>query len=376
MNTDQHYEAIVLGTGGVGSAALYHLSQRGLRVLGLDAHPAGHDRGSSHGETRIIRQAYFEHPDYVPLAVESYTEWAQLQSLTGGQLLDRTGLIQIGPDNGKVIAGVLKSAEQHGLDVEQWTRRQAYQRFPQFTMRDDWTAIFEAAGGVLHVEAAVKAHLSAAIANGAQWRQAVVQGWQSSNSTVTVRTADETLSTDRLIIAAGPWATEMIPSMSQHFHVLAKRMYWHSAATSMSRMNCAAYLFELPHGIFYGFPSIDGQTVKIAEHSGGDPIVATPDDYVPSTPSVDQSRVEDFVIECLPQVEAKSQRQEVCYYTMSPDDHFAVGWLPGESQVLIAAGMSGHGFKFTPVIGRALADLACNGHTDLPIGFLDPARWE
>jgi sarcosine oxidase len=181
------YDAIVLGTGGVGSAAAFHLARRGARVLGLDRFPGGHDRGSSHGRTRIIRQAYFEHADYVPLLRWAYELWAELESLADEQLFHRVALLQIGPPEGYVVGGVFSAAKQHGLAVDELTAAQSRARFPGFRVPDCMAGVFEPAAGYLRVERCVLAHLAAAKQQGAELRTGVtVQAWDVDGNRVCV----------------------------------------------------------------------------------------------------------------------------------------------------------------------------------------------
>jgi glycine/D-amino acid oxidase-like deaminating enzyme len=173
------YDVIVLGTGGVGSAAMFHLAKRGAKVLGLDRFPPGHDRGSSHGRTRIIRQAYFEHPDYVPLLKRAYDLWSDLSDGCGKQLYHEIGLLQIGPPDGQVIQGALRSAEQHNLSVQHLAADETQRRFPGFRLSDGWQAVYEQHAGYLGVENCVLAHLSEAQNHGAEQHTGVeVRGWK------------------------------------------------------------------------------------------------------------------------------------------------------------------------------------------------------
>ncbi len=373
---DNHFEAIVLGTGGVGSAALYELAKRGHRALGLDRHPPGHDRGSSHGQTRVIRQAYFEHPDYVPLAIAAYDLWSELEERHGRQLLWQTGLLQAGPADGLVISGVVKSSETHDLDVERFSATEAMKRFPQFKIPNGMEAVFEKAAGYLLVEDCVRANIAEAIKLDAVWKQESASAWYDKGDSVEVHTEAGSYSADKLIVAAGPWARTALPSIHQQLTVVAKHMHWFDAGAPMNQSErCPVYLFETNEGIHYGFPSLDGSTAKVAEHSGGilveDSVVAFPRDVDLD----DLQRVTRFTEACLPFIATDVRDSAVCFYTMSPDEHFLLGQHPNHNNVLIAAGLSGHGFKFTPVLGKALVDLAMAGTTKLPIEFLSPERF-
>src|SRR5437868_6972775 len=202
-----HYDVIVLGSGGVGSAAAYHLAKRGAKVLALDRYPGGHDRGSSHGRTRVIRQAYFEHPDYVPLLLRAYELWRELSERCGKQLYHEIGLLQVGPANGQVVPGVLAAARQHGLQVDHLSAHKTQARFPAFRVPDAWEAVFERKAGYLDVEQCVLSHLDQSQSLGAELHTGVtVVDWRVDDGSVIVQTDAGQFSAARLIVAAGSWA--------------------------------------------------------------------------------------------------------------------------------------------------------------------------
>lgn len=378
------YDVIVLGAGGVGSAAAFHAARRGLRTLALDRYPPGHDRGSSHGETRIIRQAYFEHPDYVPLLRRAYELWHELETLAGRRLFHQVGLLQVGPADGQVVAGVLESARRHALEVEAFDAREIPRRFPGFRARSDWRGVFERRAGYLLVEACVREHLQQAVRAGAELRTDVeALDWCETADGVQVRTAQGSWTASRLIVSAGPWAPAALrgPDRSSAvpvdfgLRVLRKHLYWFqpSSADYHERSGAPTFLYETSDGVFYGFPQRDELGVKAAEHSGGARLV-DPRDDPREFDEADRERTADFLSTWLPQAVGPVVRHGVCYYTMSPDEHFLVDRHPSSARVVFAAGLSGHGFKFTSVLGEALVQLACDGSTPLPIEFLRADR--
>ena len=367
-----HYDAIVLGTGGVGSAASWQLAQRGAKVLGIDRFPGGHDRGSSHGETRVIRQAYFEHSDYVPLLLRAYELWSDLEAVSGINLLHQVGLLQVGPADGGVVPGVLRSAREHGLKVDELSAADAEKRFPGFRIPPEYAAVFERKAGYLRVEHCVLAHLAAAKECGAEFRFGVTaKSWQADDRGVHVKTEQGDFTAEKLVLTAGPWAPQLLTELGIPLNVLRKHLYWFANSDSSYRQEtgCPTYLYEMPDGVFYGFPQIDALGVKAAEHTGG---VRVPDPLTDdrSLDRTDLARVAQFLADYLPGVGGQMLRHSVCFYTMSPDGHFIVDRHPASERVVFAAGLSGHGFKFTSVLGQALADLAMEGKTELPIGFL------
>lgn len=372
----KRYDCIVLGTGGVGSAACYQLSRRGAAVLGLDRFPPGHDRGSSHGQTRIIRQAYFEHADYVPLLRRAYELWAELEQLTGQRLFQQVGLLQVGPANGVVLPGVLSAARQHGLTVDTLSADESNRRFPGFHVPDDLQAVYEPRAGLLHVEACVRAHAAAAVQAGAELRTDVeVRAWSASRAGVVVRTDRGDFHAANLIITAGAWSPELLGLERVPFRVLRKHIYWYDAPRPdhQASQGAPTFLYELPQGVFYGFPVINSDGLKCGEHSGGERVVDPLNDPRLADER-DQQRVGDFVRGYLPGIEPTIRSRSVCFYTMSPDENFLVDRHPQHANVCFAAGLSGHGFKFTGVLGQVLADWTLDGRTDLPVDFLAAAR--
>ncbi len=374
--TNSH-DVIVLGAGGVGSAAAFHLARRGVRVLAFERYGAAHDRGSSHGRTRIIRQAYFEHPDYVPLLRRAYDLWGELEAIREETLFHRVGLLEVGPHDGALVPGVLESARRHGLDVETLSPAQASARFPMFRFPDGFAVVFERSAGYLRVEACVRAHLEEAARAGADLRfDEPVLEWKATREGVVVQTDRGAYAAARLVVCGGPWAGTLLDGIGVRLDVVRKHLHWFETDDTRfhETAGCPTFLFELPHGQFYGFPDTGGAGVKVAEHTGGEP-VADPVTVDRSVDPVDRARIVHFLRAHLPGVSDRSTAHAVCMYTMSPDRHFLVDLHPGHRNVGFAAGLSGHGFKFASVLGEILADLVLEGHSALPVGFLGLQRF-
>lgn len=372
------YDVIILGTGGVGSAAAMHLAARGAKVLGIDQFEHGHNRGSSHGQTRAIRMAYFEHADYVPLLRRAYALWDELERTSARKLFHKTGLLEIGPADGIVVPGVLESAAKYDLPVEQLSRVDVEERFPGFAMPEDALAVFERNAGFLMVEDCVLAHIEQAKMHGAEFivNEPVVS-WRADDDAVAVSTATGEYHAARLIVTAGAWTGAMLSRLKVPLEVRRKHLHWFAAVDERYRIEHGAptFFFELPdNSFFYGFPQIDERGVKAAEHSGGEP-VTDPKEPNRDVDPADRARVENFLTQHLPAVTCQPTKHCVCMYTMTLDEHFVVDAHPAHPNVCFAAGLSGHGFKFTPVLGAALADLALDGATDLPVGFLNCRRF-
>lgn len=372
------YDAIVLGaSGGVGSAALFHLAGRGMQVLGLDRFPPGHNRGSSHGRTRIIRQAYFEHADYVPMALEAYRLWEELGQDHGRTLLHEVGLLQVGPPEGTVVRGVLGSAQQHGLLVEQLSPEELKHRWPGFYVPPELAGVYERRAGYLEVEQCVAAHAEQATRKGASLRcEETILGWRATERGFTVETSGGVYECQRLVIAAGPWAGQLLADLKLRLTVRRKPQYWfqpRSPDVYRAAAGYPAYLYELPEGIFYGLPAIDEVGVKVAQHTGG-AIVSDPLALEQALDWADLAQVQQFAARYLPQLSAELVDHDPCMYTLSADEHFIVDRHPQYENLVFAAGLSGHGFKFTCVLGKLLAEMLVDGNTSLPCEFLSLRR--
>ncbi len=374
----RRFDAIVIGAGGMGTAAAAHLALRGARVLAIDRFPVGHARGSSHGQSRLIRLAYFEHPDYVPLLRRARDLWRSLGHDTGRPGLVESGLLSSGPPTGGVIAGTLRSARDHGLAVERFTAREAQARWPALRIPDDWESVFEKEAGHLAVEACVRGHAEIAGRHGGLIEaDHDVRGWRIEGDGVVVETTRESLAAARLVLCPGPWAGGLLGLPGIPFTVLRKSLFWYATGGGLTAGAAAAlpaFAFDTPQGFFYGFPQLDHRGLKLANHSGGQ-VVADPLEVDRRIDPDEQALIERWLGDHLPGVGRRRTAHEVCLYTMSPDGHFLVGLHPAHPQVAVAAGFSGHGFKFASVIGEVLADLALDGATRHPIGFLAPSRF-
>ncbi|MEZ6120757.1 MAG: N-methyl-L-tryptophan oxidase [Pirellulaceae bacterium] len=372
------YDVIILGLGGVGSAAAWQSSVRSQRVLGLEQFHAGLNQGSSHGATRIIRQAYFEHPDYVPLLLRAYQLWHELETKVSSPLFVPCGLLEVGPEDGELIPGIRESVRQHHLQLEELTLSAAAARFPQFVVPQGSVAVFEPTAGFLHVEECVLQMQAAARHNGADLRfDQVVQTLEfDDDDRILVRTNHEQFSTRRLIITAGSWASKWLGKRNISLRILRKQLQWFATDDVRFRSpHCPAFFYECANGWFYGFPAIDQAGVKVAEHSGG--LELTSPEAVDRTLDASEAeRSQAFCRRHLPSITSGVSRHDVCLYTMSPDHHFIVDRFAQSNRTVFAAGLSGHGFKFATVLGQALTELVMDGGTDLPIQFLQSSRFD
>jgi sarcosine oxidase len=373
---DQSYEVIVLGLGAIGSATAAHLAERGVRVLGLDNYPPAHNFGSSHGGSRIIREAYFEAPDYVPLVQRAYDQWRQLEAASGRDLLQITGGLLFGLPDEHLVLGAQRSAEIHHLPYERLTPREVTLRFPGFALPEDMVAIYEPRAGILDPEGGVTAHLHVAAAFGADLHyQESVLRWSVDGAGVRVETAAGSYSAAHLVIAAGPWTGQVLEDL--HLPLVVQRIvnvyFEPERLDQFTSDRCPIYIFHAPEGWYYGFPYLEGQGLKAGRHDQGE--VCTPQTIRRSVEEGEITMVRNALNHYMPGSAARALKAATCMYTMTPDEHFILDHHPAYPQVVFGAGFSGHGYKFAPVIGEILADLALEGSTSHEIAFLSLARF-
>lgn len=374
------FDAIVVGLGCMGAAACLELSRRGQRVLGLERFVVGHGRGSSHGGSRIVRECYFEHSDYVPLLLACRGGWDRLEAESGERLVHRCGLLYASGPGGVVVRNSFENGRRHGVACERWTAVEAMRRFSQFRLPSDWEALFEPAAGFVRPERAVRASVRRACELGAQVREGVrVLRWSEQGGGVRVETSLGDFHAGSLLLTAGAWmpglAAELGVALQPQRVVIAWLGPRDPAACSSERMP-AWYLDRPGSSGLYGIPTASDQGepggVKVARHGDGTQVDA---DQVPAVVPWELEALRSATEGFLPCAAGSVRSGATCLYTMSPDGHFVVDRMPGCSRTFAACGFSGHGFKFMPVMGQALADLACRGETALPIGFLNAGRF-
>ena len=375
----KHSDVIVVGTGAVGSAAMYYLARNGFDVIGLDRFPAAHDKGSSHGQTRIIRLAYFEHPNYVPLLKRSYELWEDLEEVSGSDLYTESGLIQVGPPDGEIVAGVRESAAMHNLTVEEVTQADVQRSYPGFSIPDGMEAVFEKRAGFLKVEKCIQTFLDLAQNSGARLHTGIeVLGWEPDPSDrISVTTNNGVFTADRVIVTAGAWAGDLLDGLGVNLTVVRKSLFWFRSDNIYELdSGCPAFFYETPEGSFYGFPSIDELGLKVAEHTGGEAVV-DPLEVDRSKHRDDEAKIEYFLQEYLTTMNSLTLTDhKVCMYTRSPDEDFIIDKVEEYPQISYVAGLSGHGFKMASVLGEIMAHMAIKGSTEHPIEFLSANRFK
>lgn len=362
MATNQHFDLIIIGLGAMGSAAAWSAVQRGKRVLGIEQYPLVHDLGSSHGQSRIIREVYYEHPAYVPLVQDAFQLWEKLEQHTQQSLLTRARCANIGTSNSEIITGTLRAAKAHQLDHEVWSAKQIRFNFPALQVSDDYCAVVERQAGWLAVERCVKAMLDMASQSGAELHcEEQVLAWQSKPGHIEVATSKATYSSDQLIITSGPWASGLLASLKLPLRIMRQVQLWFRPPVSLQNLfstpHFPIFILDSAEGSFYGLPSDAGLGVKVAQHYGALELYQ-PSEIERKLHPEDLSPVRQFLSIHLPALaQSELSQHAVCIYTLSPDRHFIIDLHPDDSRVALACGFSGHGFKFAPVVGEMLLDL-------------------
>jgi sarcosine oxidase len=360
-----HFDVIVCGLGAMGSAAVHQLARRRQRVLGLERFSPGHDRGSSHGETRVIRLGYFEHPSYVPLLRRAYELWRELEAAANEQLLHVTGIAEIGAPTSALVRGTLASSKLHGLRHEVLAAPELMRRFPAFKVPPDYMAVVQPDGGFVAVEPSIAANLALAGAAGTEIRSGeTVRAIEPRAGAVRIVTDRGEVEAGTAIVTAGPWTRSLLPELAAPLRVTREVTGWFDPidAGPFSTGRFPVFIIESRHGMHYGIPPHGGAGLKVAKHHHRDQAV-DPDDYDRTVTAQDEALIRAAIAEHLPAANGRLRAAKTCLYTMTPDGDFLIDDLPGAGNVIVASPCSGHGFKFAPVVGEILADLATTGST-------------
>lgn len=371
-------DVLVAGVGAVGAMTCRELARRGARVIGLDRFTIPNPEASYHGHSRVFRTAYYEHPDYVPLLQRARQSWLELQQEAGCTLYIETGGLYMGAAHSTFVAGSIQALRAHQLDFEQLDRAQLRLRYPQWTLPDDFIGVVEKHAGALLSERIVEAAVCSARNGGAELseREPVVD-WRADARGVDVRTADRRYRADRLVVCAGAWSIPLLGDVGRTLRVSRQVLAWFRPHDDRSFQPDVFPIWGLDSGsdpFHYGFPMLPGADgMKLAHHTPGP--TTTPQSIDREPMPAETESIREAARRFLPDADGELLRAMVCMYTNSPDGQFIVDVHPDSGRVLFCAGLSGHGFKFAPVLGEALADLALRGRTDLPIGFLSLKRF-
>lgn len=378
MATDHRYDTIVVGVGGMGSATAYHLAERGRDVLGLERYDIPHTMGSSHGITRIIRRAYYEHPSYIPLVERAYELWDDLADATGREVIRRTGSIDAGPADNQVFAGSKRSCEEHDIPHEVLTGAEVNERFPGYGLPEEYRAVYQADGGFVVPEQAIIAHTERAQANGAEIRaREAVHDWaETVDGGVRVTTDAGTYIADTLVLAAGAWNYKLVDELDGLAVPERQVLGWFQPDEPAHFEPDAFPVWNLsvPEGRFYGLPIYDVPGVKLGKYHHREEDV-DPDDWNREPEPADEALLRDVTGKYFPGSDGPAMRLATCMFTNSPDEHFILDTLPDNENVVVGAGFSGHGFKFASAIGEVLADLATDGETDHDVDMFSLDRF-
>ncbi len=375
------HPVVVVGLGAMGSAACAQIASRGVPVVGLDRFWPPHDRGSTHGGSRIIRQAYFEHPDYVPLLRRALRGWEELETRTGLTCLHRVGVLLVGGANSEVLEGSRQSADRYDIPVRHLDGDRLAAAYPQFCLPKSMHGLLEPGAGFLVPETGVRGHLEIARRHGADLRYDTrVLGLEADSRGGVVRIGRGEIRASRIVVTVGAWINQLLPSLRSRveFSPQLKHIVWFRPrdAAACSAGTMPAWVIDdggaSGDGLYYGVPAWSGQVgpagVKVGFHGPGAPVDVGDEGRGPDPTVVE--RFERDVQRFLPNVLEGAAAAATCMYTMSPDRHFVIDTVPGAEALVFAAGFSGHGYKFAPVIGELLADLALQGSSSIEASFL------
>lgn len=349
----------------MGSAALFHLARRGQRAVGIEQFQPGHDRGSSHGESRAIRLGYFEHPSYVPLVRRAYENWRELEALTGRNVLTVTGVLEIGKPGSVIVEGSLAASRLHGLEHEVLDAAEIMRRYPQFTLPANYSAVWQPEGGFLKPEIGNALHLKLARTHGADiLTDRKVLAIEPETACVRIETRQGPVEARRVIVTAGAWIGDLVPRLAPRLTLTRQVLCWFSpgAPEDFSVGRLPIFIIDGAQEIAYGFPVVSPLGFKCASHAHSG-ILADADAARQDAGPADEARMRDFLELYLPGAAGPLTAMKTCIYTRTPDEDFVIDALPDDQRIVVASPCSGHGYKFASVIGEILADLAIEGAT-------------
>lgn len=355
---------VVIGLGATGGAALWQLARRGVRAIGIEQFQLGHDRGSSHGPTRIFRLAHFENPAYVPLLHRASALWRELEALSGRKLRVTTGIAELGPQDGELVRGTLAASVAHQLAHEVLDACALMRRYRAFTIPQNYVAVVQPEGGYIEAAAALDTTIRLAVDAGAVVRaEEKVVAIEPRRDGVRVRTDRAVIDADGAVVAAGPWAASVVPELRLPLRVTRQVIGWFEPTDAAAFGDgFPVFLLESRHGVHYGLPPYGRMGIKIAKHYHFDEVVE-PGRCDARVSAADEAAIRAPLGEFLPAANGRLRDAQTCLYTMTPDETFIIDRVPQAPHVVIASPCSGHGFKFAPVVGEIVADLITSGTT-------------
>lgn len=381
--SNNHFDCIIVGGGSMGAATAYFLSKRGQKVLLLEQFDFVHDLGAHGGQSRLIRKAYFEHPDYVPLLLRAYDNWADLETETGEKVYFETGILYFGEPNDTLLNNIKLSARLHDLRLENWDLADAKNKYPMFDgVPDDWESLFEPEAGFLLVEKCVRLYLKQALKYGATLKaQEKVLSWSADTEGGEITTSKTQYTARKIIFTAGAWTSNLLKDIGLPLKVTRQILGWVKpekwADFTLGNFPCWG-ISDRENVLYYGMPILDEQDssgaigLKLGRHLHG--VVVNPDEVDRTINEDDEASFKQGLQKYMPQADGDILAVKTCLYTNTPDENFIIDRHPTHPNVIMACGFSGHGFKFASVVGEVLADLALNDKTEQPIEFLSLKR--
>lgn len=365
------FDVIIVGAGSMGMATGYFLAKRGVKTLLIDSFYPPHHNGSHHGSTRIIRHAYGEGSQYVPLLLRAQVLWEQLEKESNTTLIEKTGVLGIGPRDSAFINETIESAKTHELPLHVMSSTEMMEKWTGLNVPNHFVGCYEPLSGILYSEKCIEAYRNLALKYNASYLPYTnVVDIQGEGDRVSIKTNNGDYYAKKVIVTAGAWTSKLLHSLELPLQPTRKTFAWFETKTDEYAMtNFPAFFFDVEEGKYYGFPNMNGDGLKIGRHDGGKKI--NPDDEKEPFGSdpVDEGDVRQFLNVYMPNATGALKDGKVCMYTLTPDEHFIVDEHPGNKNIVIAAGFSGHGFKFSSVMGEVLSQLAIDGKTEHDISL-------
>ncbi|PKG22858.1 N-methyl-L-tryptophan oxidase [Niallia nealsonii] len=362
-----HYDVIIVGAGSMGMAAGYFLSRSGKKTLLLDSFNPPHHKGSHHGDTRIIRHAYGEGEEYVPLALKAQELWYDLEEKSGKQLFLKTGVLNVGNETSEFIQNIISSSKTYSLPLEVLDSTEVNKRWPGIDLSNEYIGCFEPTSGVLKCEECIEAYRELAEQHGATiLPNSKVKELSVHGKRVTIKFEEQTFTSDSLVVSAGAWSGSLLSMLDLHLPLnpVRKTFAWFEANEQLyNHKDFPAFSFETPNGLYYGFPSIEGAGLKVGRHDGGETINPEEEMLGFGELKKDKADLSQFLSQFMPSAD-QLKYGKTCMYTLTPDEDFIIDVHPAYPNVAIASGFSGHGFKFSSAIGQILSELIISGRSE------------
>jgi len=382
QNKKTNYDVIVIGVGSMGSSACYQIAKQGHSVLGLEQFDIPHEMGSHTGQSRIIRKAYFEHPNYVPLLERAYQNWQTLEQEISNQIYFKTGLLYFGPNNHMLIKGTQKSAIKYSIEVNELSQVEQLRKFPQFKIPESYTNLIEVDAGFVTPERAILSFTKQALKYKAEihTKEKTLE-WSKKDGIIQVKTNKQIYKCKKLVLTTGAWTSKF--SNLKNLEVTRQIMAWaQPKKPNMFELNnfpCWTFADPSVNGIYYGFPSLPSSSfeeptgIKFAHHTKGK--ITDPDIVNKNISKEEEKKLVKAIQKFIPNGVKSITGVKTCLYTYSPDEDFILDFYKNNEDIVIASGFSGHGFKFASVIGEILSELVTKGKSIHPINFLNSNRF-